>query len=459
MGTSGSSCRRAAVPVMSKLGWDCAGSLSFARTWSETLNEEQWNWAGNLQYGGARWHYPGTVLELQELIERSKRLKVVGSRHSFNAIADSTVDIVSLDRLAPAITIDPGAGTVTVGAGVNYGLLSRRLHEEGYAIHNLASLPHISVAGACATATHGSGDKNGVLATAVYAIEMIDGRGERVVLSRDADGETFRGVVVGLGALGVAINLTLEIGPTFDVRQDVYESLPYAELEAAFDTITSSAYSVSLFTDWQGDVVNQVWCKRKIVDGSRIEPPSDWFGSRLVTADRHPIETVSAENCTPQLGLPGPWHERLPHFRLEFTPSSGEELQSEYIVPRRHALDAIRAIRQLKDRIRPLLQISEIRTIAADDLWMSPCYQEPSVGIHFTWYKNWPAVRSLLPIIEKELEPFEARPHWGKLFTTAPDRVRLLYAKLPGFVQLARQYDPQGKFRNSFLNRYVYGNQ
>ncbi len=421
--------------------------------------ENRRNWAGNYTYGAARLHRPETIAHVQELVAGCRKVRALGSRHAFNAIADSPGDLISLERLDRLVAIDRARRTATVEAGVRYGPLCRQLHREGFALHNLASLPHISVAGACATATHGSGDRHGNLATAVAAMELVTAAGEVVVVSRESHGEQFQGAVVGLGGLGVVTKLTLDLAPAFAMRQDVYENLPLEQLEAHFDDIVASADSVSLFTDWRGARFNQVWLKRRITDGAAREVAPEWFGARLATRQRHPIDGISAENCTEQLGRPGPWYARLPHFRMEFTPSSGAELQSEYLVPRRHALAAFRAIAGLRARVAPLLQISEVRTIAADALWMSPCYARACVGIHFTWVQDWPAVSKLLPLIEEQLAPLEARPHWGKLFTTSPARLRSLYPKLPDFQALLRRYDPEGKFRNAFLDTYIFGAQ
>jgi len=156
------------------------------------------------------------------------------------------------------------------------------------------------------------------------------------------------------------------------------------------------------------------------------------------------------------MGVPGPWYERLPHFRMGFTPSSGKELQAEYFVPRHNAVEAILAIARMKKEIGPHLFISEIRTINADNLWMSPCYNQPSVAIHFTWKQDWPSVRKLLPKIEKELAPFNVKPHWGKLFTMSPATLQHRYAKLADFKKLLIDYDPQGKFRNEYLDKNIY---
>src|SRR6185437_9936106 len=135
-------------------------------------------------------------------------------------------------------------------------------------------------------------------------------------------------------------------------------------------------------------------------------------------------------NCTEQMGVRGPWYERLPHFRMGFLPSAGDELQSEYFVSRHHAVEAILAVERLREEITPHLLITEIRAIAADDLWLSPCYKRPSIAIHFTWKPDWNPVKRVLPLIERELASFSARPHWGKLFTMPESQLKPLYAKL-----------------------------
>lgn len=412
------------------------------------------NWAGNYVYGATQIHEPERIEHIQELVHRSNKVKALGTRHSFNDIANSPGDLISMQRFAKIIDLDSQQHRVTVEAGVRYGELCRWLDGKGFALHNLASLPHISVAGACATATHGSGDRNKNLSTAVTAIEFVTADGDLAVLERTD--EHFEGAVLSLGGLGIITKLTLEVSPSFQMQQDVYENLPLANLENHFDEVTSSGYSVSLFTDWKNAVLNQVWVKRLARENVSLKAEPEIFGAKLAIANLHPISTLSAENCTEQLGRSGPWYERLPHFRLEFTPSSGEELQSEYILSRQNALPAFHVIDDLRDHIAPLLQISEIRTIAADRLWMSPCYEQDCVAIHFTWKKDWDGVRQILPVIEERLTPFEARPHWGKLFTMTPAHLQSLYKKLPEFRNLLERYDPWGKFRNAFLDQYIF---
>jgi len=240
------------------------------------------------------------------------------------------------------------------------------------------------------------------------------------------------------------------------MRQYVYENLPLSQMKDHFDAIEASAYSVSLFTDWQKQRLNEVWIKSRMEAGQAFDAQPEFFGAKRATKNLHPIAELSAENCTEQMGVPGPWYERLPHFRMGFTPSAGKELQTEYFVPRQHAVEAILAVERLRDQVTPHLMISEIRTIAADQFWMSPCYRQACVAIHFTWKQDWPAVSQLLPVIERELAPFKARPHWGKLFTMSPAQLKSNYERLPEFVQLSKKYDPQGKFRNAFLDRNIF---
>jgi xylitol oxidase len=414
------------------------------------------NWAGNLEYSTDRLYAAKSFDEVQDFVKKQAQLKVLGTRHCFNNIADTKDTFLSLKPLDEIVSLDPQARSVTVDAGITYGQLSPLLHRKGFALDNLASLPHISVAGACSTATHGSGEKNGNLATAVSALELVTADGDVVTLSRRQNTDSFKGAVVGLGALGVITKITLDIQPTYQMRQYVYENLSFSAMKNHFDAIQASAYSVSLFTDWQNQRFSEVWLKSRVEKGQAFEATPEFFGAKLATKNLHPIAELSAENCTEQMGVPGPWYERLPHFRMGFTPSAGKELQSEYFVPRQHAVEAILAVERLRDQVSPHLLITEIRAIAADDLWMSPCYQQPCVTIHFTWKQDWPAVSKLLPVIERELTPFEARPHWGKLFTMSPRQLHSIYSKLPQFIALTKKFDPQGKFRNEFLNKNIF---
>lgn len=413
------------------------------------------NWAGNITYSTDRVHEASTVDEIRSHLRSEDKVKVLGTRHCFNTIADSRYNLLSLKAMQE-MTLDAASRNVTVGAGVKYGQLGPYLDEKGFALHNLASLPHIGVAGACTTATHGSGETNGNLASAVRGLELVTASGDVVKLSRESDATDFVGAVVGLGALGVITRVTLQVQPTFQVRQYVYQDMPLRQMQDHFDEIEASGYSVSLFTDWRDKKISEVWIKSRVGQARHFTGSQELFGAKLARQNLHPIAGLSAENCTEQMRVPGPWYDRLPHFRMGFTPSAGKELQTEYLLPRRHAVEAILAVERLQDQVSPHLLISEIRTIAADDLWMSTAYKQPSVAIHFTWKPDWPAVRNVLPVIERELSPFQPRPHWGKLFTVDPATLRSRYEKLDDFRKLARKYDPKGKFRNEFLDTNLF---
>ncbi|RAJ94428.1 xylitol oxidase [Larkinella arboricola] len=428
--------------------------LSTFENWMD--DKKLLNWAGNYAYSTNRLYPAKSLQQTQDLVKKYDKLKVLGTRHCFNGIADSTHQMISLVDMTKVHSLDTRAKTVTVDANMKYGHLATYLDSKGFALHNLASLPHISIAGACATATHGSGIKNGNLSTAVAAMEMVLANGEVRTLSRK-DGEDFRAAVVHLGGLGVVTKITLDVQPTYQMRQFVYVNLPMSQLKEHFEAIESSAYSVSLFTDWQKGRVNEVWLKELIGKGQPTAAKTEFYGAQLAKKNLHPIAELSAVNCTEQMGVPGPWYERLPHFRMGFTPSSGKELQSEFFVPYRNAVEAILAVERLRDHISPHLFISEIRTIEADDFWMSPCYKQRSVAIHFTWKPDWNSVRKVLPMIEKELARFEARPHWGKLFSITPAQLQERYPKLPDFRKMLNEYDPKGKFRNAFLDKNIFG--
>jgi len=409
------------------------------------------NWADSYTYQAALLLRPGSVEEVQDVVANEPRIRALGSRHSFTGLADSAGSLISLDGLPPRIDIDTKASTVTVSAGLRYGDIADELHQRGWALHNLASLPHISIAGAISTGTHGSGDRNGTLATAVAGLTLVTAAGEIVDLRRgDPD---FDGAVVSLGALGVVTRVGLDIQPTFDVRQDLYDDLAWDALLGHFDGVTSSAYSVSVFTDWLGDSIGTTWLKSRM---DVAAPPERLFGAARQSAERHMLPDQPPANVTQQGGVPGPWSDRLAHFKLGFTPSNGDEIQSEYLVPRRNAVAAIEAVRAIGARVAPLLLVTELRTMAADSLWLSGAYDTDAVGIHFTWKKLPAEVAALLPDLEAVLLPLGARPHWGKAFAADAAAIAGLYPRLPEFRALAARLDPDRKFGNAFLERTVY---
>jgi xylitol oxidase len=412
------------------------------------------NWAGNLAFTAPVLLRPRSVDEIRTMVASTPRLHALGAGHSFSPVADSPGALITLDDVPHEVEIDSERALVRVGAGVRYAELARALDARGLALANLASLPHISVAGTVATGTHGSGDRNGSLATAVAGIEMVTADGDLVGIGPDG----ISGAVVALGALGVVTSLTLKLVPSFTVRQWVYDDLPRKELDTYFDEIFASAYSVSVFTTWRNPAhLDTVWVKHRGDDGWTA--PAQWHDACLADGQRHPVPGQPPGYATQQGGAEGSWHERLPHFRAEFTPSVGDELQTEYLVPRGQAVAALAALNDLAPRMTPLLMVCEIRTVAADDLWLSPCYGRETAAFHFTWRKDPAAVTALLPALEERLAPFGPRPHWGKVFTFSPAQVEASYPRLAEFRRLMSAYDPAGKFLNRFIRTFVGSEQ
>jgi xylitol oxidase len=411
------------------------------------MTERVTNWAGNIVFGARRLHRPRSVDQVHDLVKAGGPLRVLGSGHSFNRMSDTDGDLVSLAGLPRVVEIAPDRRSVRVDGGIRYGELAPLLAAAGLALQNSASLPHISVAGAVATATHGSGAGNANLAAAVAGLEFIDGRGERVILTRDDD--DLLGAVVGLGAPGIVTALTLDVVPGFELRQYVFDQVPRIAVEAHLHAMLADGYSVSLFTDWTSLDLSHAWLKR-------TEPMTgEWYGGHRADGPRHPVPGMPAENSTDQSGELGPWHTRLPHFRMEFTPSSGAELQSEYHVAGADGLAAIDAVASIRERVAPVLQVCEIRAIAADELWLSPNYHRDSIALHFTWIADTDAVLPVVAELERVLAPLRPRPHWGKIFLTAPDVLRTEYARFEDFAGLIRRYDPAGTFRNPWLDQIL----
>lgn len=411
------------------------------------------NWAGNHAFLAERIHRPGSVDDVRRIVAGARLIHAVGARHAFNGAADSPGAVIDLSDIEPDFAIDAEARTVTAGAAATYGAAAAWLQAHGWALHNMASLPHISLAGATATGTHGSGDRLGTLASAIASLELVTASGDLVTLRRgDPD---FAGVATGLGAFGIIARITLDIQPSYRMRQDAFQDLPWKFVLDDFDAVMAAGTSVSIFTTWSGVNADRLWIKTRLDAGVEDRPPPPPGGALPAAL---PSRTAGAEHLrklTP-FALAGPWSDRLAHFRMTF--EQGPQLQSEYLLPRAHATRAIAALRPLGPRIDAQLAVTEIRSMAADDLWLSPASGTDAVGIHFSWaLRDVPEVMALCAEIEALLLPLRARPHWGKVILSPAATLAPLYPRMDDFRALARSYDPTGKFRNAYLDRHVFG--
>ena len=405
-------------------------------------------WAGTHTFGAARLVMPRSLDEAAQAVASTiGPMRALGTRHSFHDLADTEGTLLSLVELPPDPVLDESARTVTVNAGTRYGVLAAWLEERGWALHNLGSLPHISVAGATQTGTHGSGVGNGNLATAVAGLEYLDASGAIVSVHRgDLD---LHALAVGLGAFGIITRITLDVEPTYQVLQQVHVGIPWTALLDYPDTILAGAYSVSVFTRWGEPTLEQVWVKRRL--GRDVERPSGWMGGRVLDV---PTRLVDGDpNDLTEQGTSGPWLMRLPHFRLDGTPSNGDEIQTEYFVAREDAAEALGAVRTLSAQIDPLLMITELRTVAADGLWLSGAYGRDTLAIHFTWRNLPEPVAAVLPQIEAALAPFAPRPHWGKWHSFDAKAIAAAYPRLADARAVFADRDPKGRFANEHLHR------
>lgn len=403
------------------------------------------NWAGNVAFRATRIHEPESIDALRHIVDDSRRVRPLGRGHSFSRIADTADDLVLLDGLPKTLEVDSVNSTVRVASGMTYTELAEGLHRAGFAVANMASIPDISIAGACTTGTHGSGDDQRVLAASVAAIQLVAANGDLIELQRNVDRDRFPGSVVTLGALGIVTQLTLDIEPAYEMSQQVHLGVTLQELENQLDDVFGAGYSVSAFTDWESDEAN-VWVK------SRTDQlASSWTAGMPAHQGVHPVRGRPFESCTEQLGIVGPWHERLPHFRPKPSLRAGNELQSEVFLSRTAAQRAIAELREIGSFIAPALLVSEMRTLRADDLWLSPAYGRDSVAFHFTWIADESAVLTAIAAIEERLMPLDPRPHWAKLTTMNPRQIISGYERAPDFEQLMVEYDPTFKFRSDYL--------
>jgi xylitol oxidase len=427
-----------------------SGGLTGRCTMMDHVTTELTNWSGTYRFTAREVIAARTIDEVRRAVAKTSggRVRALGTRHSFNDLADNGATLVSVTGIAPEPVIDEAARTVTVGAGVTYGVLAAWLQDRGWALGNLGSLPHISVAGATATGTHGSGTRNRILSAAVAGLEYVAADGE--LRHADRSAPDFDGMAVGLGAFGIVVRVTLDIEPSYLIRQDAYIQLPWDRVLTELDQVLGATYSVSLFTDWSGESLRAAWVKRR-VESKEAGAPDEFFGARR---EPGPVTFIDApaDNLT-VLGVVGPWLQGLPHFRADSTPSNGDEIQSEYFVDRRHGAAALEAVRRRSQRITPLLMVSEIRSTAPDELWLSGSYQRETMAIHFTWVNRPDEVDAVLRDVEEALEPFAARPHWGKVSHVTASQVTQHYPRLADARDLFERLDPDGRFSNHRLER------
>ena len=406
------------------------------------------NWSKNVEFNDRGYLQPESLTELQELVRSNQKIRARGTAHCFNEIANTSSYAINLAKMPRVIEVNPETDSVTVAAGLTYGELAPALHSQGWALNNLASLPHISIAGSISTGTHGSGIKNQNLANQVLSLDIVTAEGE--LRHIDRANPAFNALVVGLGLGGIVYQYGLKIEPTFKIRQVIYPEIPLDVLQRNFDQIMGTAYSVSYFTDWSTSQIGNLWCKFR--DSEVI--PQSVGGSSQADKKYHPIPSVDPVACTDQLGEAGDWHQRLSHFKLEFTPSVGEEIQTEFFVDRKDAAAAIEAVSKLGEEISPLLWITELRTIAADEFWLSGTYQRDTLAIHFTWKRD-DAIYPVIEKVEAALRPLNYRPHWGKVFTADGKYLSSVYPKMSEFKALVEALDPLSKFENTFTRRIL----
>ncbi|MFB7894526.1 D-arabinono-1,4-lactone oxidase [Microbacterium sp. NPDC056044] len=405
------------------------------------------NWAGTYEYTAPRIIEATSVDDVVRALRAPGRVRALGTRHSFTDLADTTGTLVDVTGFAAEFALDEAARTVTVPAGIRYGVLAVWLDDRGWALGNMGSLPHINVGGATATGTHGSGDANRVLSASVAALRYVGADAEVHEVRRgDPD---FDAVVVGLGAYGIVVSLTLDVVPAFRARQDIYSGVSWDAALADYDALTSAGYSVSVFSRWEEQSIGFIWVK------SRLDTDDDAVPDTILDGVRAPVgqSPLGAEDNVTELTAPGPWMLRLPHFRLDAEPSFGDEIQSEYFVARADAPAALSAVRTLGDSIRPHLIWTELRTAAADELWLSPAYRRDVAIIHFTWHNQPDDVAAAVARVEAVLEPFGARPHWGKVHGFDRAAIERVHPRLADARAVFERLDPEGRFSNAHLAR------
>jgi xylitol oxidase len=406
------------------------------------------NWSHTVSFSSSEVARPRDLDELRSVVAASERVRALGTRHSFNRVGDTVGTHVLLDAMPRHLVVSADRSEVTCDAATTHAELSTALAAHGLALPNLCSSPHLGVVGAVQTGAHGSGVDQPALAAHVTRLELVDGTGAlRTVAAGDPDLDA---VSVGLGAFGVVHRITQRVVPAFEMSQTVDLDLGWDALLPHLHEVAASAYSVSLFTRYDDRGATQVWRKHRLGDPEVLDLRD--LGARPATETLHPLPASGAQDVTPQLGVPGPSHERLPHVHPDVCPRFGSEIQSEYLLDAARALEAIEALRGLADRLDPLLAIAEIRHVGADSAWLSPSGGRDSVALHFTWQRLPEELGELLPVVEAALLPLGARPHWGKAFACSPHDLRAAYPRIEEWGALVGAYDPERRFRNDLVD-------
>lgn len=403
------------------------------------------NWGGNLQFRQEALAQPETLAELATLI-RDNQVRPAGTLHSFSPIATGEGIMLSAAGLKVAPAIDPASKTARVGAASRYGDIALALEAQGLALRNMGSLPHISLAGASATGTHGSGDGNQILSASLISFSFLNHKGELITLRRGDD--LFEPCRLGLGAHGLWVEAELSVVESYQMRQDIYRDIPWAYFLEDPARLSAAGYSVSLFGKWGSDTIDQAWVKSRVSDGT---PPAEIAGIRAATESLKELAPGVGDNLTEQAGRPGPWLHRLPHFRLDATPSAGDEIQTEYFFTRDQIVGAIEVVHSLAHEVNPVLIITEIRSIAQDDAWLSPMRRGDSIALHFTFKNDVPAVTRVVEKLEAALAPFNPIPHWGKVNGFTGEQLAAVHPKLAEARTVFDELDPEGKFSSPYL--------
>lgn len=403
------------------------------------------NWGGNLAFEQAEVVKPKTISELAEMV-RVNKVRPVGTLHSFSPIAKGEGLLMSTANLAIKPELDSDRSVVRFGAAMRFGELALFLEQNGFALRNMGSLPHISVAGAAATGTHGSGDKNQILSSSLTSFSYLNHEGELIkVEKQDPLFEAFR---LGLGAYGIWVEAELSIVPSFQIRQDIFLEIPWSYFLEDPSRLTSAGYSVSLFGKWGTSTISQTWVK------SEVEDPRAGVPIAAIAPEQNSKRELAdgvGDNLTEQGGKPGPWLHRLPHFRLDASPSAGNEIQTEYFFTRDKIAHAIEAVHSVAGKINPVLIISEIRSIAQDDAWLSPMRRGDSIALHFTWKNEPELVDIAVQELEKVLAPMEPIPHWGKVHHFTQSDLERAHPMLSKAREQFENADPSGKFSSDYL--------